>query len=136
MFISVTNNTEYGIHGYDNTYPEMHPFFIAKGPGVKSNHKVPPFSTLDLYNLFCAVLNLKPDQNNGTFANIRDIIVPFKDDTAFLYQGKKIYNSYYSRLIIFIFSIIYFFTFLMVLLYFFYGSVVAYSIGSNNLNGF
>ncbi|GLV32097.1 hypothetical protein CBL_11947 [Carabus blaptoides fortunei] len=76
--LKVTAKSEFGVHGYDNEVPDMHPFFIAKGPAIKSSHKVPPFSTLDLYNLFSTILDLKPGKTNGTFANVRDILQPVK----------------------------------------------------------
>lgn len=98
MDISVSPKSEFGVHGYDNEVPDMHPFFIAKGPAIKSSHKVPPFSTLDLYNLFTTILDLKPDKTNGTFANVRDILQPVKHQilTPMLIAGK--YNSCYSVL--------------------------------------
>lgn len=81
VFILVTDKTEFGSHGYDNEFKEMHPFFTAYGPRIKVNHRVPPFSTLDLYSLFCEILKLEPEKNNGTYANVRDILETMKLNT-------------------------------------------------------
>jgi ectonucleotide pyrophosphatase/phosphodiesterase family protein 1/3 len=52
----------------------MHPFFIASGPLVKRAHGVQPFDTVDYYTLFSAMLGVTPEPNNGTFANVRDVL--------------------------------------------------------------
>lgn len=51
----------------------MLPFFMARGPKIKVNHKVPPFDTVDLFNFFCEILEITPTKNNGTVSNIADI---------------------------------------------------------------
>lgn len=52
----------------------MHPFFIASGPLVKSGHNIQPFDTVDYYPLFSTILGVAPERNNGTFANVRDVL--------------------------------------------------------------
>lgn len=54
--------------------PDMNPYFLAYGPEIKEGHKVKSFSTTDLYSLFCDILNIRPMPNNGSHANIRDIL--------------------------------------------------------------
>lgn len=67
--------TEVGLHGYDNKVPPMHPFFMARGPKIKKNYKIPPFETIDLFNLFCDILEVKPNKNNGTLSNIQSMVI-------------------------------------------------------------
>lgn len=66
--------TEVGVHGYDNKVPNMHPFFMARGPKIKKNFKIRPFKTVDLFNLFCDILSIKPIKNNGTASSIKGIV--------------------------------------------------------------
>ncbi|KAJ8977908.1 hypothetical protein NQ317_012409 [Molorchus minor] len=64
---TLTNTSEFGVHGYDYTVPDMHPFFMARGPKIKTKHEVAPFNTVDLFNLFTEILELPPLANNGTW---------------------------------------------------------------------
>nr|XP_023015420.1 bis(5'-adenosyl)-triphosphatase enpp4-like [Leptinotarsa decemlineata] len=57
---TLTNTSEFGVHGYDYNVSDMHPFFMARGPKIKKEHKVAPFHTVDLYNLFTEILELPP----------------------------------------------------------------------------
>lgn len=50
-------------------------YFMARGPGFKKNYRVPPFKNIDLYHLFCAILQISPAKNNGSFHNIEPILV-------------------------------------------------------------
>lgn len=82
LLFVVTNDNEFGVHGYDPTEKAMLPFFMARGPKIKTEHKVPPFKTVDLYYLFCQILEITPSRNNGTLANILDILIqPQVSDT-------------------------------------------------------
>ncbi|CAG9818495.1 unnamed protein product [Phaedon cochleariae] len=72
---TLTNTSEFGVHGYDNDVVDMHPFFMARGPRIKLHHRVTPFSTVDLYNLFTEILRLPARANNGSMGNIVDILV-------------------------------------------------------------
>ncbi|XP_021925449.1 ectonucleotide pyrophosphatase/phosphodiesterase family member 5-like [Zootermopsis nevadensis] len=71
---TLTSNTTLGLHGYDNSEHCMRPFFIASGPLVKSGHRIQPFDTVDYYTLFSTILGVTPEPNNGTFANVRDLL--------------------------------------------------------------
>lgn len=75
--IPVTNDSQYGLHGYDNAVESMHSMFIAKGPAIKEHHQVPPFDTVDLFHLFCEVLKIKPPTISGNRDNILDIMVDY-----------------------------------------------------------
>lgn len=73
----VTPSTQFGVHGYDNDVPSMRPFFMARGPRFKTNYQgAVRFRVVDLLNLFCNVLEISPTRNNGTFANVRDMLIP------------------------------------------------------------
>lgn len=52
----------------------MHPFFFSYGPLIKEKHKVKPFNTVDLYPLFCEILQITPQPNNGSLSNVIDIL--------------------------------------------------------------
>ncbi len=54
-----------GTHGYDNTNPQMHGIFYAIGPNFKQGQNVGQIQNVDIYNLICRLLNVKPAQNNG-----------------------------------------------------------------------
>ncbi|EPQ61846.1 Bgt-3746 [Blumeria graminis f. sp. tritici] len=57
-----------GLHGYDNEHPLMRAIFIAKGPSFKKvpNSLLEPFQNIEVYNIICDTLGLKPLSNNGT----------------------------------------------------------------------
>lgn len=71
----------WGGHGYDNTLKSMQPLFIAKGPSFKINYEhLIKFNNVDLYPLMLSILKISPNhlfyhQHNGTFANVRDMLV-------------------------------------------------------------
>lgn len=75
FIISFVEVTEIGIHGYDNKVPNMHPFFMARGPKIKKNYKITPFKTVDLFNLFCDILEIRPTKNNGTTSNVQSMVI-------------------------------------------------------------
>lgn len=61
--IPVNDENKYGVHGYDNQYESMHPFFFAYGNMIKSNNEVEPFDSVDLMYLFCEIIGLTPPKN-------------------------------------------------------------------------
>lgn len=63
---TVTPTTKYGAHGYDTTEESMHAIFMAKGPHFPVGAQIPSFNTVDLYNLFCSILDIKCTANDGT----------------------------------------------------------------------
>lgn len=75
IHFSVTNQSEFGVHGYDYIVDEMHPYFMAIGPKIKQKTKVDPFSTIDLFNLFCGILEIRPTKNNGTMKAVDMVLV-------------------------------------------------------------
>lgn len=65
---------ELGDHGYNNSLPNMHPIFIARGPAFKKAYKAEPFASVDLYPLLCHLLDIEPRPNNGSFEAIKHIM--------------------------------------------------------------
>jgi predicted AlkP superfamily pyrophosphatase or phosphodiesterase len=57
---------ERGSHGYDPAAPSMRAFFLAVGPAFRNGVVVPPFGAIHVYELLCAVLGLRPAENDGT----------------------------------------------------------------------
>lgn len=54
-----------GAHGYDNKYQEMQATFIAHGGAFKKGIIAEPFENVEVYNLMCKILGLKPAPNDG-----------------------------------------------------------------------
>lgn len=73
--VTVTPSQKYGIHGYDNDNPLMRAIFFANGPKFRKKFLHPPFDNLDLFNLICLVLDMKPTPNNGTIENVRNLLI-------------------------------------------------------------
>lgn len=69
-----------GGHGWDNLYPEMQAIFLAHGPSFKKEIVTRPFENVQLYNLFCALVNVTPAQNNGTWGALHHLLVDPPND--------------------------------------------------------
>ena len=63
-----------GSHGYDNFHPSMRSLFIGHGEAFKKAHTAEPFMNIELYNLMCNILNLRPAKNDGKFENVSDLL--------------------------------------------------------------
>lgn len=63
-----------GNHGYSNKYESMHPFFIAHGPAFKSGYLSEPIKNVDIYPLMCHILGIKPAPNNGSLAEVQQLL--------------------------------------------------------------
>ncbi|CAG0881715.1 unnamed protein product [Darwinula stevensoni] len=68
------SKADVAVHGYDTIYPSMNGIFIASGPAFKRRVKVPPFQNIELYNIFCRILDLRPARNNGTTGALHEIL--------------------------------------------------------------
>ncbi|KAL4786265.1 alkaline-phosphatase-like protein [Aspergillus varians] len=57
-----------GIHGYDHEHPLMRAIFIARGPAFPHapNSRIDTFQNINVYNILCDSLGIKPHPNNGT----------------------------------------------------------------------
>ncbi|KAH0617471.1 hypothetical protein JD844_015751 [Phrynosoma platyrhinos] len=63
-----------GDHGYDNKISSMQTVFVGYGPSFKHKAKVPPFENIELYNVMCDLLGLKPAPNNGTHGSLNHLL--------------------------------------------------------------
>jgi predicted AlkP superfamily pyrophosphatase or phosphodiesterase len=64
----------HGGHGYDNQLPSMRAIFIAHGPAIKPGQVVPAFENVQVYNMMCAILGLKPAPNDGNMEAARAVL--------------------------------------------------------------
>lgn len=65
-FSTVKNTTKYGVHGYDNAESDMHAIFMAKGPIFNKGKTIKPVQMINLYHLFCEILEIKCNKTNGS----------------------------------------------------------------------
>jgi predicted AlkP superfamily pyrophosphatase or phosphodiesterase len=63
-----------GAHGYDNYNSDLFSIFYASGPAFKKNYKFKELNNVDVYNLICKILDLKPAPNDGNPKNIKRIL--------------------------------------------------------------
>jgi len=63
-----------GSHGYDNELESMRALFVGYGPAFKRGHVSEPFGNIEVYNLMCRILNLKPAPNDGDFEKIKHLL--------------------------------------------------------------
>lgn len=63
-----------GNHGYDNDAESMHAMFVSYGPKFQSQTEIEPFSSIELYNIMCDVLEIFPSDNNGTHGSMNHIL--------------------------------------------------------------
>ena len=59
-----------GAHGYDNKYQEMQAVFVAHGGAFKKGYVAEPFANIEVYNLMCKILGLKPAANDGKLEHV------------------------------------------------------------------
>lgn len=60
-----------GAHGFDNRHREMQAIFIARGPAFKRGNTAEPFGNIEIYNMMCRILGLKPAPNSGDLNRVR-----------------------------------------------------------------
>jgi predicted AlkP superfamily pyrophosphatase or phosphodiesterase len=65
---------DHGSHGYDPALPDMGALFIADGPAFKHHVEISKVENIHIYNLLCAVLNLKPAPNDGDRRLVREAL--------------------------------------------------------------
>ncbi|XP_034173921.2 bis(5'-adenosyl)-triphosphatase enpp4 isoform X1 [Osmia lignaria lignaria] len=82
--ITVNGDSEFGLHGYDNEAVEMHPFFFAKGPAFMPKCKLEPFNNLDLFPLFCKILDLECPTVNGTLSHLTKCLKKHHQDITII----------------------------------------------------
>ncbi len=65
-----------GAHGFDPRLVSMGATFIAEGPSLRKGVVIPPFDNIQVYNLLCALLKIKPAPNDGDDRLIKQCLVP------------------------------------------------------------
>ena len=63
-----------GNHGYDPQLRNMHGLFVAAGPLLKRGVRVRPFENIHIYELMCALLRIRPADNDGDPAVTRGML--------------------------------------------------------------
>ena len=63
-----------GGHGYDNALVSMRALFIARGAAFKKSFVAEPFENIQVYNLMCKILGLKPAKNDGDFEKVKRLL--------------------------------------------------------------
>nr|WP_319398203.1 ectonucleotide pyrophosphatase/phosphodiesterase [uncultured Carboxylicivirga sp.] len=63
-----------GTHGYDPTNKDMHGIFYAMGPAFKNGYSAKTFENIQIYELMCYILNMKPADNDGDFKVTKDLL--------------------------------------------------------------
>ncbi|XP_005921601.1 ectonucleotide pyrophosphatase/phosphodiesterase family member 1 isoform X1 [Haplochromis burtoni] len=63
-----------GFHGSDNLFTNMQAIFIGYGPAFKHSTVVPTFENIELYNLMCDLLGIRPSPNNGTHGSLNHLL--------------------------------------------------------------
>ncbi|CAG0895677.1 unnamed protein product [Darwinula stevensoni] len=72
-------NVMIGVHGYNNSFPEMQANLIAHGPAFKKGYVFPEdfvFNNIDVYPLLCHLLGIQARPNNGTLEHSLDFLMP------------------------------------------------------------
>ncbi len=74
--MKVENNLEKvrGSHGYDNELVSMRALFIGHGEAFKKRYLAEPFQNIEVYNLMCKILGLKPAANDGDLENVKALL--------------------------------------------------------------
>ncbi|TNM94798.1 hypothetical protein fugu_017557 [Takifugu bimaculatus] len=63
-----------GFHGSDNLFSNMQAIFLGHGPGFKYNTVVEPFENIEIYNLMCDLLGIRPAPNNGSHGSLNHLL--------------------------------------------------------------
>ncbi|TSM77306.1 Bis(5'-adenosyl)-triphosphatase enpp4 [Bagarius yarrelli] len=69
------NLTRLGDHGYDNSLQSMHAFLAAQGPAFRKGYRMKSINSVDLYPLMCNLLGISEMPNNGSFSNVRCVLL-------------------------------------------------------------
>ena len=68
-------NTNFGVHGYDQKYKDMHGIFYANGPAFKKAYRTPSIKNIHIYPLMCEILGLEvPSNIDGNLDQIKNIL--------------------------------------------------------------
>ncbi|XP_061520357.1 ectonucleotide pyrophosphatase/phosphodiesterase family member 2-like isoform X2 [Phycodurus eques] len=64
----------FGDHGFDNKITSMRTIFMGHGPSFRFRTQVPEFDNIELYNVMCDLLGVKPAPNNGTHGSLNAML--------------------------------------------------------------
>lgn len=64
-----------GFHGYAKEEEDMRAIFTAAGPDFKRNYRIKPFLNIQLYQIMCRILNITPQPHNGTWSEVKDMLI-------------------------------------------------------------
>jgi len=68
-------NTNFGVHGYDQKYKDMHGIFYANGPAFKKTYRTPSIKNIHIYPLMCEILGLEvPSNIDGNLDQIKNVL--------------------------------------------------------------
>ena len=68
-------NTNFGVHGYDQKYKDMHGIFYANGPAFKKAYRTPSIKNIHIYPLMCEILGLEvPSNIDGSLDQIKNVL--------------------------------------------------------------
>ncbi|WP_025761897.1 alkaline phosphatase family protein [Dyadobacter tibetensis] len=66
---------EFGVHGYDPNFKDMHGIFYAQGPAFKQGYISPSVKNIHLYPLMCRILGLSiPKPIDGNLNELKDML--------------------------------------------------------------
>lgn len=57
--LDIPGVSKFGVHGYDNTLPQMQAVFMANGPRFKKGVEIPFLQNIDLFHLFARLLKIE-----------------------------------------------------------------------------
>ena len=63
-----------GAHGFVPSLTSMNALFVASGPAFRPGVTVPVFENVQIYNLLCATLGLKPAKNDGDNRLVQQVL--------------------------------------------------------------
>jgi len=63
-----------GAHGYDNADQDMFAIFYAAGKAFKKDYRFHELNNVDIYDLICRILDLKPAVNDGNPEDFKEIL--------------------------------------------------------------
>ena len=68
-------NTNFGVHGYNQKYKDMHGIFYANGPAFKKAYTTPSIKNIHIYPLMCEILGLDvPSNIDGDLDQIKSVL--------------------------------------------------------------
>ncbi|KAL5278727.1 hypothetical protein ACFFRR_003381 [Megaselia abdita] len=76
--VPLTNDSDYGVHGYDNDDELMHALFMAKGVDFKTSSKIEVFESVELLELFAKILNINTTEIRLKHSSNDDVSITIK----------------------------------------------------------